>query len=289
MLYALLIIFGILALTAFVRLFILRRELRRLSAALKYDGRKLTTTVGNAALEELCESVNTSIELHKEAAIAVQNHEAQLRASIANVSHDLRTPLTAILGYLELMKTNSEKTADYSAIIEARANVLRGLVESFYELSIADDKSNELLLETIDANAILTNCLLGNHALFVGRGITPTVNVPDAPVFITGNALAFERVCQNLIQNALKYAVDKVNVSLTAECGKCVLSFSNNTTDITKDDITRLFDRFYTADKSRSGGSTGVGLYLVKVLVEKMRGRVVAELNDGAFTITIYA
>jgi signal transduction histidine kinase len=287
MLYALLIVFAGLAALACARLLILSREMRRLSDSLKSDTRKLTTTTGNASIEALCENVNASIDVHKRLAADVQNHEARLRESIANVSHDLRTPLTAILGYLELMKSNPGKMDEYAAIIENRVAVLRELVEAFYELSVADDGTNELTLEPIDLNAVLTNCLLGNHALFENRGITPNVSLPNAPVYVQGDALALERVCQNLIQNALKYAIDKIDVSLTSDGGKVALKISNNTAHITDGDLPRLFDRFYTADKSRSGGSTGVGLYVVKVLVEKMGGSVAAELCGGIFTITL--
>jgi signal transduction histidine kinase len=275
------------ALAASARLFALRREIRRLANALKGGARQLAATAGSAALEELCESVNASIETCRETAIAAQTHEARLRESIANISHDLRTPLTAMLGYLELARANPEKAAEYAAIVEARAGVLRGLVESFYELSMADGENSALPIETIDAAAILAGCLLGSRALFEARGITPAVSVPDAPVLAAGNGLAFERVVQNLIQNALRYAIGEIGVGLAAKGGECVLAISNDAAGISEDDIPRLFDRFYTADKSRSGGSAGVGLCLVKALVGKMGGRVAARLGCGLFVVEV--
>ena len=288
MLYIVLIV---IAVVGFVRQFLQSREIRRLSNILKDaldTERKLTTTFGNRAIEELCESVNDKVDALNESVIAAQNREVRLRAGIANISHDLRTPLTAILGYLELLKINPKKTAEYTEIVEDRANVLCELVETFYELSVADDENRPLSLEKIDANAILTNCVLGCYAMFEKRGIKPNFSVPDAPLYVVGNSLAFERVCQNLIHNALKYADDRVDISLEKLEDKCILSVRNTASGITTDDIPRLFDRFYTADKSRSGGNTGIGLYLVKVLLEKMGGRVVgAELADGVFSVKI--
>jgi signal transduction histidine kinase len=272
----------------FARLILQDREIKRLSDELRRGERELSTTFGNKAIDSLCENININIEQNKEIIISAKQNETRLRTSIANISHDLRTPLTAILGYLQLMTTNPDKSPEYIAVIENRANALRGLVEAFYELSVADDDNYELPLDKIDANAIFTNCLLGSHTLFSQRGIQPIVRVPNAPVCVYGNALGFERVCQNLIQNALKYAVDTVEFRIEEQNGECLLSVENNTNDINAEDLPLLFQRFYTADKSRSGKSTGIGLYLVKTLVEKMGGRVVGtELNGNLFCITI--
>lgn len=277
-----------------VRLFILRREIMRISNALEklntgISNEKLTVAMLHKPLETLCQQINHGIEMQTNARIKAENHEAELRAQISNISHDLRTPLTAILGYISMAKTTPEKTANYLEIIEDRSKALQSLVEQFYELSVIEDSNAELALEPVDITAALTNCLLGNYTLFEAKGIQPESRLPERAVMVISNAQALERIFQNLLQNALKFAKRGIIISLTDKGTHCTFSISNDADNLTDANVDHLFERFYTADKSRTSGNTGLGLYIVKRLLEKMQGGISSvKLENGWFNLEIF-
>ena len=271
------------------RLLFLRYEINQISSNLKdlnkgTSRKKLTVTMIHKPLENLCQQVNAEMEVLFEAG----KHESELRAQISNISHDLRTPLTAILGYISMAKLAPEKESVYLDIIERRSKALQSLVEQFYELSMIEDSLIELVLEPIDVTAVLTNCLLGHYALFEKKGIEPEASLPEQSILIISNVEALERIFQNLLQNALKFASHSIALSLTENDTNCVFTISNDSQDLSESDMEHLFERFYKADKSRIGGNTGLGLYIVKLLLEKTQGSVGSvKLENGRFAIEI--
>lgn len=275
------------------RLLILRREIDRISrdlCELNTDAAhgKLTVTILHKRLETLCQEINISIDINNKARINAEVHERELRVQIANISHDLRTPLTAILGYISMMKNAQEKTQDYLGIIENRAKALKNLIEQFYELSIIDDSHAELEMQSVDITAALTDCLLGNYALFEEKKIQFKNHLPDHAINVISNAKALERIFQNLIQNTLKFAKSSVSIALTDEGTYCLFVISNDAQNLTKSDIAHMFERFYTDDKSRTTGNTGLGLYIVKRLLGKTQGSIKSvDLEDGWFTLKV--
>lgn len=276
-----------------VRLFILRREIVRISNDLQelntgMTNGKLTVAMLHKPLEHLCRQINLGLEIRDKARIDTENHEAELRAQISNISHDLRTPLTAIMGYISMMKSAPEKAERYLEIIEGRSKALQALVEQFYELSVLEDSRTELMLEPVDITAALTNCLLGNYALFEAKGIQPESHLPEQAITVISNTQTLERIFQNLIHNALKFAKVGISISLLDKGIHCIFTISNDAENITEADLDYLFEQFYTADKSRSAGNTGLGLYIVKRLLEKTRGSVSdVKLENGWFTVEI--
>lgn len=285
--------FSIVALLIFIRLSLFFRDIRNITSSLeeinkRQSRKRLTTSSGNKHIEALCESINKSIAIGEQYQANMKNHEQRFRNSIANTSHDLRTPLTSILGYISMIKTDHEKLPHYLNIIEARANALHCLIEEFYELSVIDDENYNITLECVNVSAIATNCILGYYELLESKKIKIDVDLPDKSLFVIGNTLALERIFQNLIQNSIKFAFDSIHIKLEEQEDCCVFAISNNTKVLAVSDITHLFDRFYTADKSRSEGNTGLGLYIVKILLEKMHGTIIeASLQKEWFTIKI--
>lgn len=275
------------------RFLILRCELKRVSQELQdlntgTIGGKLTVKVVHKPLEALCQQINIGIESRDKARVDAENHEAELRSQISNISHDLRTPLTAILGYLSMIKSTPERAVNYFDIIESRSEALHELVEQFYELSVIEDSHTELALEQVDITAVLTNCLLGNYTLFKKKGIEPQSQLPQQRILVMSNPQALERIFQNLIQNALKFAEYGITVSLEGKATHCIFTISNDAGNLTDADVDHLFDRFYTADKSRTIGNTGLGLYIVRQLLERTQGSVNStSLHDGWFTLEI--
>jgi len=290
MAYALLII--VIA-TLAAALFSIRHEINRLTGVMSernqgYTRRKLSVYAWSKGLERLCESVNQNIDIQEQARIDARKQEQELRDSIANLSHDLRTPLTSILGYITLSKENPAKAPEYLAIAENKAKALRRLIDDLHNLSVIMDADESVEMEKIDASAALTECLLGSVSQFEDKGISPDIQIPDEAVYIFGNALYTQRIFQNLIQNAIKYACSEVSIILRGDGGKCVFSVSNDTNELTGESVKHIFERFYTAENARGSENHGLGLYIVKTLLEIMGGKVLsADIKDERFTIEI--
>ncbi len=278
------IILGVIIVSLIIKLILINAEVRNITKQLREltsnkTQKKLTTTIAHKNIQNMCVEINRNLMKQQEQQIATRNHEEQLKQSIANLSHDLRTPLTSIMGYITMMKTDESKTEEYLEIIEGRAKNLNTLVNEFYELSIIEDNDYTMELDKIDMVAVLTNVLMGNFSLFEQNGITPQINIPDKAVGVIGNIGAYERILQNIISNAIKYNEGFIDISLIEENENCIITISNQASSLSDEDTTHLFDRFYTADSSRTKKNTGLGLYIVKTLCEKLDAQVSCELS----------
>ncbi len=290
MVYAILIV---IILALFIRLLMLYMEIKNIKSQvddklLVKTRKKLNISLFSKSLNSMCESVNELLEQNEETRIKLIKQEEQLKQSISNLSHDLRTPLTSILGYIQLIRNNREKTDEYLKIMENKATALNSLINEFYELSVLDDEDYSLDLERVDIVSVLTQSLMDNYELFEQKGIKADINLPNHAIYIISNNQALSRIFQNLVTNALKYSSGEVAVSLAISGNnRCVFSIKNSSEILTDDDVSRLFDRFYTADKSRNSGNTGLGLYIVKTLVNKLGGDISAYYLNGVFEINI--
>ncbi len=273
-----------------IRIFLIEKEINNISKQLNEftEGKtrkKIHINLSVKSIEKLSFAINKNIINQEQAQIDIKNHEERLKESIANISHDLRTPLTSILGYITLLK--NKPNIEYLEIIEHRAKTLNYLINDFYELSILDDNNFNIEFEKLDIVSIVTECLMGSYSLFEDRNIMPIIKLPQEAVFVIGNTIAYQRIFQNLISNAVKYSLGEVEINLSIKEKGFVFTITNNNNLITQEDIFHIFDRFYIKDKSRSKGSTGLGLYIVKTLIEKMNGTIEAKLNNNLFTIII--
>lgn len=215
-------------------------------------------------------------------------NENNLRQTIADMSHDLRTPLTSIIGYIQLMglhNIDENEKKEYINIAGQRAKTLENLLNDFYELSLIESMDYEINLKKLNITKVLQEEVLARYADFAGRGIKPDIEIPDENIYIIADEKCIERVIENLLSNSIKYAKDKVNIVLKSEKDSAMLKISNTASNITDEDAEKIFDRFYMADKTRSGNGTGLGLSIVKGLVQKMNGTVSADLKDNVLSI----
>lgn len=265
-----------------IHLFRLKRQLRDITSQLneltnEKTEKKITVMLFDNDLSKLAAAINRNLDLQKKLRIDVRCNDLQLKDSIANLSHDLRTPLTSILGYLQLSQNIEclpEKREEYLKTVNDKAYVLESMINSLYELSVLDVKEMPLKKEKLDLNLLLSDILAGQYELFQKLEIVLDVNLPDQPVWIIGNQLACTRIIQNLLSNSTRYAKGNAAISLSKSSSYAFLSICNPAPNLMEEDIKHLFERFYTADKSRSSSGTGLGLYIVKTLLEKMDGRI---------------
>lgn len=251
--------------------------------------KKISLTLVDARLNELAAQINENMELQKQLRIDARKSEQRLKDSIAGVSHDLRTPLTAIIGYIQMLERSglSGEQQEKAMVILKKANAMRELVESFFELSVMESGQPELAEEPVNFTNIVSEAVVDFIPRFEAAELKPDVDLGDKSLYMAGDTTALRRIVQNLLSNALKYTAGRVEVTLEESAGKIILAVANEVRPDTPPDMERLFERFYTADDSRNSGSAGLGLYIVKLLAEKMQGAVSASLENKTLSIYI--
>ncbi len=209
--------------------------------------------------------------------------DRELKDAVTNISHDLRTPLTAICGYLELLEKEdkSEKAKQYLAQITERTEALKALTEELFRYSVITSVS-ELDYKEIDIVGVLEDSLLSFLGAFEQKGISPNITLTDKAVLRNLDKSALSRIFGNIISNAVKYSDGDFFVSLK-ENGEII--FSNTAAALSSVEVGKLFDRFYTVDLARK--STGLGLSIAKLLTERMGGNIGAEYKNNVLYIKV--
>ncbi len=235
-------------------------------------------------MKKLASGINDSLKKLREEHNRYVCGDAELKAAITNISHDLRTPLTAICGYLEVMKKSrlDEQTAKYLEIINGRAELMKQLTEELFRYSVILSSDGSEETEELAVNGVLEDCIMGYYAAFTERGITPEIKLTEEKVVRQVNKNNLARTFNNLMNNALKYSDGDMYISLSSD-GEII--FSNTAAGLTKLQVERLFDRFYTVREARN--STGLGLSIARTFVEQMNGSISAELSGSRLIIRI--
>lgn len=235
-------------------------------------------------VSSLANDINVELkELQKQKHRYIQG-DKELKNAITNISHDLRTPLTTICGYLSLLdkEEKSEHIARQLSIIKNRTFALKQLVEELFRYTTTiSDTENSVYTETV-INNVLEDCISSYYAMFKEKGITPNINLCEQKIVRSVDKTALLRIFNNVIDNAIKYSDGDLVISLF-ENGKIV--FSNHTSDLNEIQIGKLFDRFYTVNTARK--STGLGLSIAKALIEKMDGNISADYSNNVLSIII--
>ncbi|MBU3131932.1 HAMP domain-containing histidine kinase [Clostridium gasigenes] len=287
----LLVIIGI-----FIALYIFyASELKNINTQLKKineakTNSKILLTSSNKELRKLIIEVNKNIEEKQNSEATYKRLDLGIRQSIANISHDLRTPLTSVMGYIHLIEDENlekEERSEYLDVIKNRTRDLEELITSFYDLSRLEGKEYKFEMTSININNIMCEVLGSFYKDLLKSNIKSIVDVEETPYFIIGDNIATKRVISNLVQNIIKYGEGDVIFSLKRNGDYVVTIFENKAEKITKEDVEKLFERFFTADRSRTGKGTGLGLAITKELVHQMGHEIKAELIGDRLRTTI--
>lgn len=239
-------------------------------------------------LNTLAIQINKCLKAEETLRLKGIHEERSFKEMITNISHDLRTPLTAIKGYHQLL-TQSELTSDQQQklqIAQKHANELGYLIDRFFEYSCLVHAEPKLERKQINLTNLITECLAASVPALEDNKLA--VEFKEAPpTYILGDQEMITRIIQNLIRNAIQHSTGTLHVSLPTTAEQVVLSFRNSVNPATSMDVKRLFDRFYTGDQARSS-STGLGLSIVKLLAAQMGGSTDASLQDGCLEISVH-
>lgn len=239
-------------------------------------------------LVELAVKVNEHTDIQRRLGVEYEERQKQLGTVISGISHDFRTPLTASLGYLQMIGKSgelSDKNAEYLAIVMQKNKYLKELSDEFFELTKIENSNDELQLEEVNLSNLLTETVLEQHSWIAERAIKTDFDIADG-IMIQADVHCLTRILSNLMSNAQKYTSDSFGVKLKQDGDRVVLCVSNTIADSTSLDVDRVFEPFYRMDARTAGGS-GLGLYVVKLLCDRLGWTVGAELNDDVFSVTI--
>ena len=281
--------FGLIA--AVIKIYILKRSIAEIREG--FSERVLSSMDTNTLISvssqdkeitRLAAAINSELRELRRLKRQFEQGDMELREAVTNISHDLRTPLTAICGYLDLMQSQpmSERTKRYVPLISERTSALKLLTEELFRYSIILSADEEPSLADISLNAAVEDAVAGFYGALTGRGITPEISICENEVIRKLDKGFVSRILGNVLSNALKYSDGDLGVTLSPDG---VITVSNTAASLSEVQVGRLFDRFYTVEAARS--STGLGLSIAKTLCEKMGGSISAEYVCPQLSIII--
>lgn len=283
-----LLVLVIVALT--LKIYSLQKSAREIQDAFKDKLKTETNTLicissKDRYMKNLANEINNQLRKLRKDRHRFQSGDLEVKEAMTNIAHDLRTPLTAISGYMDLLEQekHSETVSNYLEIIKESIGFLRKLTEELFGYSVATSTLNSMTFETVSLNNILEESIVGYYGALKQAKITPNISIPEKEVLRKLDPNALARVFANIISNAIKYSDGDLNISL-CEDGKIV--FSNKASQLNELQVGRLFDRFYTVQSMEK--SVGLGLSISKVLIEQMNGTILAQYNDGKLSIQIF-
>lgn len=278
-----------------IRYTLLKRGLREVSRELDditrnlKENRLLKLLFPQRELETLLSSINHTLEQIRKERISYEKREQEFQRQLEDISHDLRTPLTAIQGYRKLINQEKLESEDqeYLEVIRRRSAHLQYLINQFYEFSTLLSGNYKMEYSQTDLARMCREQLLGCYQQLEAGGIEVQVRISEKPVWIQADENALSRIIDNLLQNAVRYAAHRLEIEITERCrteacgtegaNEVTLICANDAEHMTKDMVQQMFDRFYTGDRARHQGGTGLGLAISRQLAEQMGGTMTVE------------
>ncbi len=244
----------------------------------------ITLNSNDKTLKFLVSELNKQLKILRKQKLKYQNGDKELKEEITNISHDIRTPLTAILGYVDLINTqeNTQNQNRYIALIENRALALKNMTDELFKYSLIMSTAQEMELKSVNVNDILQESIAAFYAPLKAKSIEPIINIPNTAVVAKLNGVALNRIFNNIIENAIKYSGGDLRITL--EENKKII-FENIAEDINEIDVGKLFNRFYSVKTANN--STGIGLAIAKALTEQMSGVITAKVSNNTLKVCV--
>lgn len=286
MVYSLL---GIIIIALCVKIYLMKKSAREISK--EFSDRLQTDTntlIGISSndkdMRKLADSINRQLKILRREHLRYTQGDTELKNAITNISHDLRTPLTAICGYLDMMKkTNDRENIErYLTIMTERTEFMKQLTEELFRYSVIISEDDTGEMEEVFINQVLAESISSFYPVLTNKGITPQIQMTDKRIVRTVNKSNLSRVFSNLLNNAVKYSNGDLTITLS-DSGE--IKFANTAKELSSVQVEQLFDRFYTVEAARN--STGLGLSIARALVERMGGKIYAEYDNNLLSIII--
>lgn len=272
-----------------LRLFRYKNQMRQMADILEktpaWSNQRIYSGLQTKTCIRLCNAINKRLEEAKQNQISAEEAQKELKYLMASISHDIRTPLTSSIGYLQLAKSNisNSKKQEYLEVIEKKLFDLSGMLDNLFFYSKLTNDTVVFEFDKIDICQVICEILLEFELQLNNLEIFPEIDLFQKSYFIIAEREAVKRVCRNLIENALLYGKGDLKVTQNRN----ELSFSNHIDESLAIDTNMIFKRFYRSDTARSSAHSGLGLAIVEQLVVQMGGTIEAKLLNNYLTIII--
>lgn len=248
---------------------------------------RISTGLSIKPFTQFSEVINEFLDSYHSKEKNYINKEKYLQNTIRGLSHDIRTPLTSLDGYLQVIENNNENFDKYISIMKNRINSLNNILDQLFTFIKLQEEEYKLEMEKIDITSLALETLFNYYEDFKLRNIEPTIDFTENKVFTLANRDGLCRIFQNIYKNILVHGQSPIHLSLREVDDKIIFVSKNKIKDdltINKDDV---FKEFYKASDSRTGSSTGLGLAICKGLAEKMNGEISADIDGEYFSIIL--
>lgn len=285
--YFIILILSIVAFFFGFKLYLVKKQLKNIGKQMEEEQERFVSMdLVDKDLEKVVVQINERIDSAQIERADARKEEQQLRTSISMISHDMRTPLTSVIGYLQLAKKNCKEEENLQNIEIAldRADYCNKLVNDFFELSVIDSDTYTPVMEKVNLCEVVCEEILANCVAFEKKGIMPIFEQADDTVWVLADKKLLVRVIQNLISNNIKYATGKVRYSISQDEKVLLEIVSDSAHEINAE---KIFDKFYQGDSARGSEGTGLGLFICRRFMEDMNGRIWAESSDEEFRIKV--
>lgn len=292
-----LIILLVLLIAVTIKYILYRRQIGELCRQLSFlkettTNNRLTTYMTERELLLLAELINDIYDKHEQSELALREKERRMKELIANVSHDIRTPLTSLKGYFELLMQEygdkqSDREMQYAMVMNERMNTLNDLLDELFTYTKLQSDDYVLELSEYDITRLILDTLFSFYGIFKEKGIEPVLDINETSVITSCNEVAVKRVVANIIRNAMLHGTGDIRIKYGMTDGGVEFICSNRVANPDEVDVDMVFDRFYKADKARNKSSTGLGLAIARELVERMGGSITAKMDGDEFEIRV--
>lgn len=250
-------------------------------------GVPVTLSTSDPKARRCAEALNRELKSLNEEKVRFEGGNQTVKNAVTGISHDLRTPLTAIKSYLEMIEDESDEETkkEYLARIRNRTDALTDLTEELFKYTTSSDKgivTSDIVIEDTDIRRVLEECLISFYGSFTKKGIEPKISMPEAPVLAKCSRKDANRIFENMIGNALKYSEGNLTIVLTSDA---TVTFENPAPSLTPLTVSKLFDKYYTVNDAE--GSTGLGFSIAKELIERNDGSIDATLTGSDLKIEL--
>ncbi len=291
-LIAVIAVLGILLIIVVIKYILYRRQIVNICRQMVFvrendTNRIISNDIIEKEVLELTSLINIMYEEHKAKESILKEKDKRLKAAMAGISHDIRTPLTSLRGFFELLESenDTEKKTNYSKIIDGKLTELTELLEELFTYTKLQNEDYVLELKKYDFTKIVIGTLFSFYGIFKEKNIEAEIDIDEEPVMITCNYVAVKRIISNILKNAVLHGSGDISIMYKTGNGRVEFLCKNRVSNPWEIDILQVFDRFYKADAARTKGSTGLGLSVAKELAGRMGGEISASVKDGMFIV----
>ncbi len=271
-----------------------RRQVRKTCRQLAFlkeeeTNLRLTGELPFSELNELIDGINEVLDRARSVEQQAKQGEDRLRETVTNLSHDIRTPLTSVDGYLQLLMNSEdeEERQHYISVIRGRVGNLKEMLEELFTYAKLGDRAYELTVEPTDFGKCVFDTVFSFYDDFGAKGIEPQIQFSEKRLYVEGNVEAFGRMLRNIIKNALEHGKKDIALELREDGTEAIFLCKNRVEHPENIDVSQVFTRFYKADAARTHTSTGLGLYIAKTLAERMGGTMTAAVQEDWFSVEV--